>query len=471
MGKSAIIGLAFASLLTITPAPRAATLESPAEGATLSGLGFISGWKCDASNITVVIDENGEHLSVAMHQERGDLRSACGGTIRHGFIKQINWALLGDGEHVVVAYDEGVEFGRSTFTVGTTGEEFLADVSRRTVLDGFPAPGERAVLQWNESTQHFEIVTVWGTALDGAYDRSYWRQYTEDQKTRAFRTDEELYAEVPDLETCFAGRLTQAAKNRALEAANQIRALHGLPAVIWSTVYSQHVQEAGLIQAVNGYPGHQVDPSADCYTVEGAEGSRPNNLSWTTRNGRGVNNDPARNMVSWTNDVFNSGRVSAVGHRRWVLNPWAAYFAYGQVYGYAVHKASRYDREPARDVRPEVEFVAFPYEVYPFHLVEGDPPWSISVIEHPDEPWKNYFDYFQDATITVTRVEDGTGLSITDRYADALGGGLSNVLSWQVVGWAYDTLYEVEISGVALQDGTTRDYVYAVFIERDNLEQ
>ena len=95
----------------------------------------------------------------------------------------------------------------------------------------------------------------------------------------------------------------------------------------------------------------------------------------------------------------------------------------------------------------------------------------MSVIEHPDEPWKDRFDYFQDAVITVTRVEDGTALSITDRYTDALGGGLSNVLSWQVAGWVYDTLYEVEVSGVALQDGATREYVYPVFIERQALEE
>ena len=431
----------------------------------MSGLGFISGWKCDAGNITVVIDENGEHLSVAMHQERADLRLVCGGTIRHGFIKQFNWALLGDGEHVAVVYDDGVEFARSTFTVGTTGEEFLTDVSHRTVLDGFPSPGERAVLQWNESTQHFEIVAVWGVGMDGAYDRSYWRRYIKDQVTGAYTTDEELYAEVPDVETCFAGRLSQAAKNRALEAANQIRALHGLPAVTWSTVYSRQVQEAALIQAAAGYPGHRVDPNAECYTAEGAEGS------WTSSLFGGAGNrDPADHMVGWANDFNSRSFVESVGHRRALLDPFEFYFVYGQVYGYAAHKTFGFDREPRRTVQPEVDFVAFPYEIYPAPLVEGDPPWSFSVIEHTDEPRKNRFDYFQEATITVTRVEDGTELPITDRYAATLGGGLPNVLTWKVTHWQYDTLYEVEIGNVAMQSGDTRNFSYEVFIERDELE-
>jgi hypothetical protein len=369
-----------------------------------------------------------------------------------------------------VAYDDGVEFARATFTVGTTGEEFLTDVSRRTVLDGFPSPGERAVLQWNESTQHFEIVTVWGVALDSEYDRSYWRQFTEDQKTGAFTTDEELYAELPDVDTCFAGRLTQAAKNRALEAANQIRALHGLTSVLYSTPYSQQMQEAALIQAAASYPGHYPDPSAECYTAEGAEGSGRSNLTGYS-NGHLANRDPARNMVRWTNDVFNRNLVSAVGHRRWVLNPFAAYFAYGQVYGYAAHKVVGYDREPSRMVRPEVDFVAVPYEIYPYHLVEGDPPWSLSVIEDPDDIWNNRYDYFRDATITVTRVEDGTELPITDRYADTRGAGVPNVLSWKVKHWQYDTLYEVKIENVIFSDGLRTNYAYSVFIEWDNLEE
>ncbi len=471
MKKTAIFGLVIASLLVSTAVSKAAVLESPARGAVLSGIGFISGWKCDASNITVVIDENGEHLSVAMHQERGDLRLVCGGTIRHGFVKQFNWALLGDGEHVAVAYDDGVEFARATFTVGTTGEEFLTDVKHRTVLDGFPSPGERAVLQWNESTQHFEIVTVWGVALDGEYDRSYWRRFTEDKETRAFTTDEELYAEVPDLETCFAGRLTQAAKNRALEAANQIRALHGLTPLLYSTPYSQQMQKAALIQAAAGYPGHYPghypDPSADCYTVEGAEGSRTSNLF-----GGAGNRDPADHMVGWANDFNSRSFVESVGHRRALLDPFESYFAYGQVYGYAAHKTFGFDREPRRTVQPEVDFVAFPYQVYPFHLVEGDPPWSFSVIEDPDNwYWGNRYDYFREATITVTRVEDGTELPITNRYAATLGGGLPNILSWRVQDWQYDTLYEVEIENVIFSDGLRTNYAYSVFIERDNLEE
>ena len=472
MRKATLISLALVSLLMNTAGLQAAVLESPAAGAVLSGLGFISGWKCHAGTITVVIDENGEHLSVAMHQERGDLRAAgvCGGTINHGFIMQINWALLGAGEHVVVAYDDGVEFARHTFSVGTTGEEFLKDVARRTVLEDFPTPGKQALLEWNESTQHFEIVTVWGDELP-EYDQAYWRQYDADLAEGTYREAAFLYAEEPDVDACFAGRLTQAAKNRALEAMNQIRALHGVPPVQYSSRYDRQMQEASLIQAANRFLSHHSEPSAQCYTEAGAAGSGTSNIAGSTLNGQGTDQDPAYNIVGWTNDANNLALVAAAGHRRWVLNPFAAYVSYGQVQGYAAQKVFGFDDEPHIIPRIEVDYVAFPYETYPFHLVEGDPPWSFSVIEDPDTFWNNRSDYFRGATITVTRVEDGTELLITDRYTDTQGMGVPNLLSWQVQNWQYDTLYEVEIENVLFSDGRSSDYSYAVFIERDSLEQ
>lgn len=132
-----------------------ATLESPAQGATLSGLGFISGWKCDAGAITVRIN-NGGPIPVAGNQPRADTRIACG-TIHTGFIMQINWALLGDGEQTVVASDDGVKFASSVFTVVTAGEPYLPDAAGQCVVPDFPAPGENASFAWNTSTQHLEL--------------------------------------------------------------------------------------------------------------------------------------------------------------------------------------------------------------------------------------------------------------------------------------------------------------------------
>ena len=464
MRRRVCVGLVGLGVL-VAAASWAAVLESPAHGSVVSGIGFIAGWKCDAGHITVTIDA-GRPRAVAMRQERRDPRAAgqCGGTTDHGFVLWINWALLGDGEHVVVAYDGGVAFARSTFSVGTTGEAFLEGVVRRTVVDDFPEPGQRTLLEWNESTQHFEIAAVWGEAL-AAYDRAWWRQYDADAAAGTWQSAASLYAAAPDVAACLAGRLTQGARNRALQAANQIRALHGLPPVRWHSSYSQQVQAAALIQAANDFLRHQPDPGAACYSDAGAAGSGTSNLS-----GSSVLTDPAADMIGWTHDAANVGLVAAAGHRRWVLNPFSRWFAYGQVDGFAAHKAFGYRHEEvAGTAAIEVEFVAFPYEAYPFHLMDGDPPWSFSVVADKASFWNNRGDYFAAAAVTVTRVADDAGLPVHGRYTDTTAYGLPNFLSWQVDGWEYDTLYEVAIDNVVLGDGERRRYVYAVFIERQRL--
>ena len=170
-----LIGMTAGLVLLLSPAwAPASVLESPADGATVSGLGFISGWKCDAGNITVkffdVGDDGelsplGEPISLATQQSRADTRPACG-IDDNGFIAQINWNFLGDGSHIAVVYDDEVEFGRATFSVVTAGQEFVRGASGECRIDDFPAMGETATFEWNESTQHLELAEIMGAPED-----------------------------------------------------------------------------------------------------------------------------------------------------------------------------------------------------------------------------------------------------------------------------------------------------------------
>ena len=144
--------------------------------------------------------------------------------------------------------------------------------------------------------------------------------------------------------------------------------------------------------------------------------------------------------------------------------------SYGQVIGHAAQKVFGFDEEQPITPQIEVDYVAFPYETYPFHLVEYDSPWSFSVIEDKTNRWGNNWEYFENAAVSVTRGADGARLSVGDIYTTGAWAGISNFLSWQVKGWKYDTLYEVEINNVSMQSGATRRYSYPVFIDRDNIE-
>ena len=462
--------LALAGVLAAAPGG-AAMLGNPGEGGLYSGIGVISGWKCEANGPLTVRFNGGEPIPLVYGSQRPDvLEAGACSRDRVGFVAIWNWGRLGDGEHVAVVYDNGVEFDRAPFTVGSPGEEFLGGVEREHLLENFPYPGDTTILEWNESTQHFEIRGVLDRTGAGVYDQSYWRQVSIDVIEDTYRAAEFLYAAPPDLDTCRAGRLTQGAKDRALEAMTQIRALHGLPPVQYSRRYDNQVQAASLIQAAAGFPGHEPAPSAQCYTEAGAEGSQTSNLWGGWGRTREWDADPAEGMVRWTNDARNRGVVAGVGHRRWLLNPFATYMSYGQVRGYGAQKVIGFDDEEPITPHITVDYVAVPYETYPFHLVGEGTPWSFSVIEDKRNRRGNQYPYFERTRISVIRGADEASLVITDRYTDSRWAGVPNVLSWQVEGWEYDTLYEVEISNVSMQSGQTRSYSYPVFIDRANIE-
>ena len=138
----------------------AASFDVPSNGGKLSGIGIIHGWKCEAEGDITVRFNDGDPIPATYGFPRGDTSSKCGNNDgNNGFYTFFNWALLGDGEHTAVAYDNGVEFARSTFTVTTAGEEFLPDAPDTCVtVNDFPSAGETTYLEWNTSTQHFEMV-------------------------------------------------------------------------------------------------------------------------------------------------------------------------------------------------------------------------------------------------------------------------------------------------------------------------
>ncbi len=148
----AMVGLLFSSL----PVWAQGVLEIPADGGHYSGIGMISGWKCEADGLAISID-GGAWIPLLHGAQRLDTQSVCGDT-NNGFVSIFNWGIVGDGEHTAVLYDNGVEVARSTFTVATLGEEFVRGAEGECTIRAFPAPGETAQFRWNQSTQHLELV-------------------------------------------------------------------------------------------------------------------------------------------------------------------------------------------------------------------------------------------------------------------------------------------------------------------------
>lgn len=150
------------ALVILSSYAAASVLEVPVDGSTVSGVGFLSGWKCPPNDAIVAVIDDGDPLPVATGIGRGDTASACGNDGANGFIAQLNFGLLGDGAHEIVVLQDGVPFASSTFEVVTFGVPFLRGASGTYVLDGFPTAGRTTTVAWSEATQSFVVVATTG---------------------------------------------------------------------------------------------------------------------------------------------------------------------------------------------------------------------------------------------------------------------------------------------------------------------
>ena len=135
-------------------------LENPQQGSSHSGIGIISGWACEAQNITIQIDEMSP-VRIAHGTTRADTFPICGDD-RNGFGLPFNWNLLTEGLHTLSAYADGVKFSEVDFRTTTLGlGEFplgLDDVLGAVV--DFPARGSEVRIRWQTSLQNFVLDSV-----------------------------------------------------------------------------------------------------------------------------------------------------------------------------------------------------------------------------------------------------------------------------------------------------------------------
>ncbi len=139
-----------------------ASLESPQAGSFESGIGLIRGWVCSANTVEVQID-GGERQRVAYGTTRNDTVGACRDT-DNGFGYTVNWNELGDGNHTLRAFANGVQFAQVAFTVTTLGVNYVPGGSIGYTLSNFPQIGRNVTLQWSAPHQNFVLVGTSGDA-------------------------------------------------------------------------------------------------------------------------------------------------------------------------------------------------------------------------------------------------------------------------------------------------------------------
>lgn len=134
------------------------TIEIPGDRSDQSGVGLISGWVCDASEVSVILN-GAAPMATAYGTPRNDTAGVCGDS-NNGFSLLFNWGLLGDGVHVIRGLADGVEFAHAVFEVTTLGVPFLRDATGSFPLSDFPETGDEFTLVWTQALQQFVVTDV-----------------------------------------------------------------------------------------------------------------------------------------------------------------------------------------------------------------------------------------------------------------------------------------------------------------------
>lgn len=239
---------------------------------------------------------------------------------------------------------------------------------------------------------------------------------------------------------CTTGNTPTATQNKVLQRVNFYRKLVGFPGnVVLNNTKSQKCMQAALISKANNSLSHAPPASWSCYTIDGREASGKSNLSLGSAGSRAID--------AYIKDA-GSGNYF-VGHRRWVLYPKLTEIGTGDTdRSNALWVIGNFGSVP--DNMPE--FIAYPPKGFmPQDLVYDR--WSFSI---PAADFSN-------ATVTMT---DAAGKTINVNTEQLKNGFGDRTIVWVPeeinTQSANDITYKVNISGVKLSTGETKDFSYEV---------
>jgi hypothetical protein len=249
----------------------------------------------------------------------------------------------------------------------------------------------------------------------------------------------ELSADVWDgpLSGCDHGTVDPVAIEDAVRRTNLYRWLLGLPPISENPEYSYNVQAAAVILRGLGALTHTPEPGDPCYTPEGETGAGSSNLCWN-----------CRSLASAVDTYIGDFGVDSLGHRRWLFHPPYAEGGFGFVEDASFTWSGQWVFGWGPDPAPE--FVAYPAPgPFPTQALHGH--WSFAV-DGAD---------FSGAWVEVTRLSNGSPMTVTGTYVPAEGFGL-NTLAWDVEGVVEDEEYEIHINGVS--STPMRSYTYVTHL-------
>lgn len=272
-------------------------------------------------------------------------------------------------------------------------------------------------------------------------------------------------SETPDINTCYAGKLSNKFRQEFLNEYNTVRALHGLPSISYDYAREDEMMQTALILAANNILTHYPETTTNCYTSIGAVGARTSNLEMGVRQNM-YDYSPAESIRNMTNDNLNVV-ANSVGHRRWILNPFQQKSAYGSVnapslkdnrFPYVVGTAHKTIYTQYAPTTAPLGVIAYPYHNYPAKYFINGAILSVSILIDQKNYWANNQVDYSKAKLVVTE-RGGSEQVIRDIRYDNIAMGIPNNIQFAFDGLKLNVIYDVKLSNV-LVNGQPKDYAY-----------
>lgn len=248
-----------------------------------------------------------------------------------------------------------------------------------------------------------------------------WQQYRPLGTDGNYMNENNIYETLPQLTAPYAtGSIKHEYIEDGIKAANFIRYLAGLPDDLeadWTM--QEQEQSAALLSAVNNMLSHSQTKPSDMEQEMFDLGNKGTQTSNLIRGSKTFYN----HVLGYMSDS-DAANISAVGHRRWLLNPLMAKSMFGMVYsapdvkGNSSPFAAMYALDQDRD-KAEIsyDYVAWPSAGwFPQEMFATRDAWSVSL--NTDKYDRKRTD---DIKVTLVRERDGRTWQFDSSNKDTAG--------------------------------------------------
>jgi hypothetical protein len=271
-------------------------------------------------------------------------------------------------------------------------------------------------------------------------------------------------SEAPDINNCYAGKLSAKFINEFLNELNTVRALHGLPSITYDYAREDEMMQTALILAANNILTHYPEANTNCYSDIGEVGAKTSSLEMGVRQNK---NDysPAESITNMVHDKLNLF-AGDVGHRLWMLNPFLQKSAYGSVnapsfkdtrFPYVVGTSYKVVYPFNNTTTAPLGVIAYPYHNYPAKYYMAGSILSISILTDQKNFFANRNVDYAKATVVVTERSSRAKQKISNiRYEN---NGVPNHMQFNFDDLKLNVIYDVKLSNV-LVNGQPKEYSY-----------